>query len=828
MVVTEELEGWWRDLSGACRWYLRHPARTLVVLVMLTLGIGGSVAVFAAVDAVLLQPLPYADPSHLVCLFETKRANGIQRFDVSPGNFLDWRGRAKSFSDMALFRDTERLLSNIPEPEFIRGATVSPNLFEVLGVRPARGHGFSLEPSEQIQQVVLSNTLWHRLFGGDQNIIGRSIAFDYGRPLTVVGVMPAGFRFPDSAEYWVPSEVFGPRIGLRQRGERDRQAIGRLRARTRLEAAQVEMTVVAKQLAMEYPSVNAGWSVTLVPLRDVMAESSWRGLLVASGAVLCCLVLVWVNLAVLVWVRELPRRREWAIRAALGATRWHQERRILAESLLTASVAGIVAVIVARWFLVALVAAMPTGTSLLTSANINMRVMAVAGGMVLVTMLIVGLLPARSVAGVSPWRSLTQWSIPLVGRPRLSRSVLVSLQISIAVALFVWAGLFVRSYTEAASADLGFSTRHALSAKVHVSFRLLKEVRPWYHLAEMQADLLARLRTLPGVRLAAAGTDLPLATAPITAYVVRADPVPVAVVDPLAADPVAAARHAVSPDYFRTLGIQLIHGRSFTDADAFSLEALTNPNAVPENPVAIVSESLARRLWPGRDALGRLLRLDFDMTKGPRTVIGVVRDVRYAGVERPALPEVYLPYRQAPAGAYSIIIQTDVDAAIASPWLRREVRAFDVSLSVLDVSSVDDVISESLRRSRFLATLLSLLAGLALVVAASGVYSVVAVLVERRTSEFGLRMAVGAQRHHVFLAALAEGLRPAGIGIVVGLSFVWASTRTVSALLYEVRPSDPIAVGCGVFLVTSVTIMAAVIPARRAASCNPAQVLRSE
>jgi putative ABC transport system permease protein len=828
MVVLEQARDLLNDVRVAGRRYVQDPFGTATALLMLTVGLGGGVAVFAAFDAVFLRPLPYKDPARLVRLFETNQTNGDGRFGVSPGNLMDWRRRSKAFDGMALFRDTERLLSSISEPELVRGALASPDLLRVLGIRPARGPGFSADEAELANEVIISDSLWRRAFSADPAIAGHALTFDRGKPLTIVGVMPPEFRFPDSAEFWLPTEIFGATIGVRQRGERYRQAVARLRPGTSLRAAQTEMTVLAAQLAQEYPAVNAGWNVSIVPLDEVMNEGSRTGLWLAAGAIGCCLLLVWVNLSVLLFVKGTLRRRDWAIRSVLGATGWQLGRQVLAEGLLLASVAGAAAVVAAQWLLAGLIAVMPTSTSRLASASIDLRVFGVAVALVLVTTLVVSLAPAIGAARVAPSWSVGRWGGEGSGRRRVFHHILVAAQVGVALTLVVVAGLLIRSYAEASSTDLGFDGRHALGARIRVSVAALQDRRPWYQLAEMQTGLLSRLATLPGVQAVAATTELPLERDPVTAYVTAVES-EAASNSPVSSEGrVAAARHAVSTGYFRTLGIGLVRGRVFSDTDVFTREALSVPNWAQEGAVAIVSESLARRLWPGADPLGQLLRLDFDLSRAPRFVVGVVRDVRYGGVDVPHLPEVYLPNAQAPAADYSVVVRTDADVASASTWLRREVRSFHAAYSIQSITSISGVVGRSLRRARFLAMLLTVLSALSLSVAASGVYCMVATLVSRRTGEFGLRLAIGARPRHIFSLASSEGVGPASLGVVFGLGLVWMLRLGVSALLYNVRPSDPATIGCAVVVVLGAAVIAAVLPARRAARLDPWRVLRSD
>lgn len=482
----------------------------------------------------------------------------------------------------------------------------------------------------------------------------------------------------------------------------------------------------------------------------------------------------------------------------------------------------------AHWFLAGLIAAMPANTSRLASASIDFRVFAMAVALVLVTTLAVSLVPAVGAARVAPTWSVGRWSGAGTGRRRVSHHILVGAQVGIALTLLVVAGLFIRSYSEASSAGLGFDGRHAVGARVRVSLAALQERRPWHQLAEMQAGLLVRLGSLPGVQAVAATTELPLERDPVTAYVTAAGSETAAAPGAASEGRVAAARHAVSPGYFQTLGIGLVRGRLFSDTDVFTREALMAGKSGLEGAVAIVSESLAHRLWPRKDPIGESLRLDFDSSGAPRSVVGVVRDVRYGGVDRPHLPEVYLPNGQAPAGDYSVVIRTNADVDSTSRWLRREIRGFHAAYSVQNTTSVRDLVSRSLQRARFLALLLTLLSGLGLLVAASGVYCVVATLVSRRTGEFGLRLALGAGPRHVFTLALTEGVGPAAAGVILGLGLLWMSRPAVSALLYNVRPSDPVAVGSGVILVMGAALVAAVLPARRAARLDPARVLRGD
>jgi putative ABC transport system permease protein len=813
-----------RDLRHALRSLARSPGFTAVALVTLALGTGANAAIFSVVHAVLLEPLPFAEPDRLVTVWLSNPRQGFEKDITSYPNFRDWREQGSSFSQMVAVTGTDVTLSGGgaaaedagAAPEEVRAARVTEGFFPMLGVEPELGRGFRDEENEvgRHQVVVLSHGLWSRRFGADPAIVGSEIRVS-GRPHTVVGVMPQGVRFPEDAQLWLPFAFTPAREDLREaRGALWLPVFGRLAPGAGLAEAQAEMTAVAKRLEEAYPDDNEELGILLEPLRQTLVGDVERPLLVLLGAVGLVLLIACANVANLLLARGAARARELAVRSALGAGGGSLARQVLAESLLLGAAGGLLGLLAAAVGVRSLLGLAPGELPRIEGVAIDWTVFAFALAVALAAGVLFGLPSALHAAGAEPGRALQEGGRGRAGGRRLGRlrQVFVAGQLALALVLLAGAGLLVRSFLELRAVDPGFEPRGVLSFRVTLpgqGYETAEEIESFYR------ELLGSLEALPGVESASAITDFGLARLPQSGSITLEGRDHRSETD--AAFPVAY--DAVAPGFLQTAGIELLRGRAVGETDRRD-----------GAQVAVVNEAFARRFFPGEDALGRRFTFGTPQGDDPQwtTIVGVAADARRSGLDQDVRPSAFLPHTQYSAGQMTVLLRTAGDPLVLAEPARRTVTALDADQPITDVRTLEQVFAGTGARRRFVAVLLGVFSGLAVALAAIGIYGVMAYVVGQRTREIGIRMALGARRREVVGWVLGQGMTVVAAGIALGLLGAVATTRLLSGLLYETAPADPVTFLLVAALLAAVALAANLLPARRAARVDPMAVLRQE
>jgi putative ABC transport system permease protein len=803
-------EDFMRDLRFGARSLRRRPAFAAVVVLTLAVGIGGTTAIFGAVHGVLLAPLPYADPERIITVWTNDRIEGEERQDVAPANFLDWRQRQRSFATFASANPYSMDYIGPDGPEHLGTWVVSEGFFETFGVRPILGRIFTREEhtAGRNHVAVIGEELWRSRFNGDPRIIGRQLTLD-SIPRTVVGVMPRSFRFPPGREVWQP-QVFDEDLRKARRSTFLKVA-GRLVPGVTLPRAQADFDAIAAQLTREYPRTNTGVSANLVPLPEQTVGHVRSALLVLMGAVALVLLIACGNVAGLLLARAVQREREVAVRVALGAGRGRILRQLGAESLVLALAGGVAGLIVAFGGLAAIRALGPETLPRLDEIAIGPSVLAFALATTLGAAIVFGIAPAVHATPTDVRDKLAAGSSRSgTGRPRRRlQNAFVVVQFALALVLLVGAGLLVRSFVSLLRVERGFDPHNVLAVTVQAwGYYPTQERR-----AAFVREATARLATLPGVSAAGMTSSLPFAPAIGQAeagFEIEGRPI----ASPDQSQSVRVA--AVTSDYFAALRIPLRRGRLFAATDAAGAGL-----------VAVVSETFVRRHWPNESPLGRRIKLTYG-SREPRTVVGVVADVRHGGLHESPQPTVYVPHAQAATGANAFTIRTRGDPLATLGQVRAEFRAINPAMPIASTTTLDALLDDSLRERRFHLALLGAFASIALLLAALGVYGVMSHATTERTHEIGVRMALGARGTDVLGMVMRQGAALAVAGAVGGLIGAAAVTRLLAGMLYGVTPLDPLAyVGAGALLLVAAAL-ACYLPARRAARLDPVRALRVE
>ena len=798
------------DTRYAVRTLSKSPGFTLVALLTLALGIGANTAIFSVVYDVLLRPLPYKDASKLVVLDETTPKVGL--VSVSYPDFLDFRAQAHSISEMALVAQVGFNLGGIAQPESISGEAVSPNFLSLLGIRPLLGRDFnaSEEKAGATPVVLLSYTLWQSHFAGSPGVVGRSITLD-GSRFTIAGVLPPEFRGPDKIDLLEPIGVWATNnAAATERGNRgDTVVIGRLAPGATLRQARAEMESVAARLAKTYPATNDQFSVSLRPLRDVFVENIRPALLVLLCAVAFVLLIACANVANLCLMRATRRRKEIALRIAIGAGRGRIACQMLVESLVLAIAGGILGVAAAAAGVRALTALIPAGAG----ANFNAPVLAFAAGLVLLSTVTFGLAPALHAVKQDVQHALRESTrTATAGRSQNRwRGVLAAAEISLALVLLVGAGLMMKSLYRLLSVDPGFHAQRVLTMEIDLR---TAEYEKDAAVLNFWNRVLNGVRALPGVESAAVGTGVPM-----TGDHSRSDVTIEGMALPKPGSFPHPDIHVVSPDYVSTLGIPLIAGRTFLDTDSENAPR-----------VAMVNASLAQQFFPGGNAVGKRIMRGHPSAKPAAwmTIVGVLSDTKMYGLANPSRLEVYVPFRQSVRNEMNLVVKSAVDPAALTSAVRGVIRTIDKEQPVTSVSTMKQLMAASVSTPRITLTLLGCFSGIALVLAAIGIYGVISYSVAQRTHEIGIRLALGARRETVLRMVLSEGARIAAAGIAIGIVAALALTRLLANLLFSVGAADPLTFGAVAVILIAVALLASYIPARRTTRFDPTVALRSE
>jgi len=798
------------DLRHAIRSLGKAPGFTAIAIATLALGIGFNTAVFSVVDAVLLRPLPYAKPEELVRIYDRNLLKGIPRFSASPRNFLDWREQNGTMSALAAFSDDELTLLEGHEPESLSADAVTPAFFPLLGVPPFLGHTF--DPADEQpgrpQVAVLSWALWQRRFGGDPSVVGRSIRFEQG-PRVVLGVMPRGFRSPTGAvDLWTPL-VFEPKQ-LQNRGEHWIGVVGRLKSGTPLLQAQADFDTIGARLAAAYPNKNGGWTEQVVSLSEAIAGSARRPLRLLVGAVAFVLLLACVNVSNLLLARGLARRREVAIRTAIGASRRRIVREFLAESLVLALAGGALGTLGALWATAALVRL--GGDALPRSAEVAVDgrslVFALAAG--LAAAALAGLLPALSASSAVDSEALRESPGRATSGRRAAtlRRGLLAAQLALALVLLAGAALLLRSMRAALSVDPGFRADGALVVNLSLPSSRYKgdeRVLAFY-------DALAeRLRRLPSI--SAVGTTI---VAPMPGSIWHSYSVEIPDHPRPESEEISLTYRVVGGDFFPAAGIGLRRGRLFTPEDR---------KGAPY--VAVISEAAAQKCFPGEDPIGRLINVG-DRTQVPRQIIGVVGDVREESPMAPVDASIYIPAAQKPWSDVAVIVRTSGDPMALAPAVRAQIQALDSQLPIGAIRPLSEQVGRALAERRFLLTLIALFAILALTMATVGMYGVASRSAAERRREIGIRVALGAESRDVLRLFVGEGARTAAVGWVAGVLLALPAARLTAGLLFGVSAADPGSFAAVSLVLAAATLLANLVPAIRALRADPVAALRAD
>jgi putative ABC transport system permease protein len=798
------------DLKHGVRVLLRTPLFTICTIAALAIGIGSTTALFSVVHALLLKPLPYKDADALVVMWENNLARNRARNVISPANFLAWRERGRSFDGMAAFTQNRVTLTGAGEPQELATLIVSANIFDVLGVGAALGRGFATGEDREgaAPAMVLSHAAWIRQFGGSPSVIGQPATIN-GEPVTIVGVMPKPFEI-----FGLPVDAYLPFHLPAQVPFRGRSLIGvgRMKPGVTRDQAQAEMEGVFAQLRREQPDFNTGWTINLVPLREQLVGDVRLAVLALFAAVGAVLLIACGNIGSLMLTRASGRRRELAIRSAIGAGTGRLLTQLVCESLMLSAAGGVLGVLLASWILSGLAAWVGTRlpVPLLSQVTIDPSVLAFAAAVTIFTTIACGLAPALGATGGSLMTALRDGAPNLSGtrRGRLLRQGFVIAEIALALTVLCGAGLLGRSLLELQSVKPGFTPDAALSLRVMPPQRSYADSNAQH---AFYTRVMDGLRSLPQVTSVGGTSFLPLAgVGPGTSFW-RADGPP----PPPAERPVVDAR-PVTAGYFKAMEIQLLAGRDVNDGDTQD-----------HTPVAVINETFARQIYPGDNPIGRTFILNLGNDK-PHEIVGVVGDVKLTSLESEIRPTAYLSSRQYAFGMMTFVVRTTGDPSRLAPAAVRIIRDIDPLLPVSAVRPLDEVFAESIARPRLTAVAMSTFAGAALLLAALGVYGIVAYSVSQRSREFGIRVALGARPGQIIKMVLGQNLRIVVIGLALGVIAAIPATRLLRGLLFQVGPNDPatfIAIGA---MLATVAMVAAYLPARRGTRVDPAITLKAD
>ncbi len=802
-----------QDLHYAVRTLLKKPGFSLIAVITLALGIGSSTAIFTVVDAALLRGLPYKSPEQLYHLWERRPQQEFSQREFSYPDYQDYQ-QNQVFEGIAAYTGGGGILSGRGEPERVLSPSATANFFSVLGVEPLLGRTF--QPGEDKpgapRVTVLTYGMWQRRFGGDTGIVGQPLTIN-GESYTVIGVLPASFQFAlRSADLWRPYQP--TEAQLTRRFMHGTNVIGRLKPGVNVEQAQTELSVIAKRIEQEHNQSHAGTGIRLVPLQEQFVGNVRPILLVLLAAVGFVLLIACANVDSLLLTRSLSRQKEVAIRSALGANRWRVIRQMLTESVLLSLAGGVAGLLMANWGVDALVAALPesqlNSLPFLKSLHIDARILGFSFGLSLLTGIVFGLAPALQSSRLDLNEVLKEGGRTTAGgaRHRL-RSAFVMTEIALAVVLLVGAGLMMKSLLRLLQTNVGFNPQNVLTMTVALPPGKYREPTA---LVSFHQQLNERVRALPGVSSAGTVNILPLQGGNTTRFVVEGDPIPAP------GEEIEANFRVVDESYFQTLGIPLMAGRMFDERDKADAPG-----------VVMIGKTVADRIFAGRDPIGR--RINYASIQGPPDlIVGVVGDVKIAGLDEAIRPVLYYPFRQSPSMTTNLVVRTNADPTTLAGAIRNETRNMEPDVALFSVREMEELIADSpaafLRR--FPALLIGIFAGVALLLASIGIYGVVSYSVSQQTHHIGVRMALGAQASDILKLVLKQALGLSLAGMAIGVLAALALMRLLRSLLYEVQTND---LGTFAFVVGTlfvVALLASYIPARRATKVDPLVALRYE
>ena len=803
------------DFRFAFRQLRKSPGFTFIVVLTLALGIGANTAIFTIVNAVFLEKLPYRDANRIAVIWETNADRPGHSNVVSPANFIRWKERATAFESLAAYAETRANLTDGGNPEELIAQNVTAEYFSVIGVGPFLGRAFSAEESANPKShvVILSYELWQRRFGSDQSIIGRSIQLN-GNPQTVIGVMPAGVRLflkagslvNKPADFWWPY-VLGPEA--RQPMGRYLSVIGRLKPGVTMETARRDMNMISTSLTAELPAFDTGWGIKLVPLREELSDELRPALLLLSGAVAFVLLIACANVANLLLARGAARRHEMAIRTALGGTRAQIIKQLLVESLTLGILGGLFSLLVAQWSLALLEALSPVDLTAVGHLSLSYPVLAFTGAVSILTALTCGLASAFEGSREDVQQTLVQGGRQIGGGlyHRRLRHAFVIGEIALAVVLLVGAGLMLRSFASMRQVDPGFDSMNVLTMRMQLPRAKYPDDSARIRFFR---ELIVRVAAVPGVQAAGAVSYLPMAGLGAgTSFTIEGQPPSAPGQDKTTAVTVC------ENGFFRTLKIPLLRGRLFTEQEMQE-----------KRDVVIINEALAHRYFPDQDPIGKRVTIDMTDRDVPTEIIGIVGNTKAVDLVTPAQPESFWPHPQLAYNLMTLTVRTAGNPLGSARAIEAEIHALDKDQPVSDVRTMEQWVAKSLAQTRFSSLLLVTFAGLALVLAAVGIYGVMSYAVSQRTSEIGVRLAVGAEGKDILKMIVWDGVRLAGAGLAIGLVLAIALSRTLTSLLFQTMAADPLTYAFVTTVLGTVALLASYVPARRASRIPLVQALR--
>lgn len=810
--IPPALDFFWQDIRFSLRALRKNSIYTIVAVTTLALGIGANSSIFSLVNAVLLRPFPYQEPEQLVLVYEKNLKDSIDRQDASPANYVDWRKQQKVFESMAAFSQMSFTLMGGESPTRVLVGCVTPDFFRVMGISPLLGRTFAPNEGNGAEQyVVIAQSLWERYFKKDPNLIGKTLTMDY-KTYTVLGVAPKEFHFPNKeVEIWA-----SPYISDSEGDERALHlvtVVARLKSGVTVQQAQANLGTIAQQLAAQYPATNANQGVNLVPLLEREVGNISLNLFILLGAVGFVLLIACANVMNLMLARSTMRQKEIAIRLALGAKRWHLVRQMLIESLLLASLGGLLGIVLSRWALKLFLLLKLNQIPRIEEVTIDGRVLGFTILISFLTSIIFGAAPALSATKPHIGELYREGGYEMGGNYRTQRllRLLIISEVALAVLLLIGAGLMIRTLINLQRVDPGFNPRNLITMEIKLPYYTKEGGLPEpLQAAHFFQRLLPEITSIPNVKSAAVVNFNPVSRSGVTfqpfvkgrGYSDQTKP------------PLVSLR-IVSPDYFKTMGISLLKGRDFTRQDYFG-----TPHVV------IVSEKMAHRLFRNEDPIGK--RIAENLTDSAwYEIVGVVGDVKYEGIEADPGPEIYMTYLQNPTFPMTAILRSTSDPAAIVKAVGNKIAEIDQGVVLYNATAMDHILTDLLTPPRLSMFLLSVLAGIALIMVSVGIYGMLSYAVLHRISEIGVRMALGAQRKAIFWSVIGQGALLVLIGVVIGVLASLALTRFMSTLLFGVTVLDPLTILVTMGILIGVAFIASFLPARRATMVDPIQAIRA-